>query len=276
MTDREAGASFAGLTLMSAAEGVPAALLRHRHMRPPRRVLPDHGSQVGVMLRAVRVARDEAVEELVEELLGGALLLAEAPAGDEVRRGLELAAHANEAHRDVRVLLDSTVALRVGDDHVIAQALELEDGALVVAEGGLGAHGVEFEQELVAAVEGQARGPLLHAELHELGVGHLEAHGKRHAHSVRVRLELAIGLPHGVVVEVGVARVRGADDAGDAGLAGGLEHIEAHGQVLGAVVHAGKDVAVYVPHANPLPARTSLLAACVTRPRRPSAGSWCR
>ena len=205
------------------------------------------------MFWSMRVRGDVAVEPLVEHLLGRPLLLAEAPAGHEVSRGLELAAHAHEAHRDIRVLLDGAVAFRMGDNHVIAQALELVDGALVVLEAPLGAAGVELEEELAPVVETEIGRPFLDAQLNELGMRHLEAHGQRDAHRLCVGRELVIGGPHGLVVEVGVAGMGGAYDGGHARRARRLEHGDAHPKVTRAVIHTGQDVTVHVPHADPSP-----------------------
>ena len=82
--------------------------------------------------------RDGALERIVDEDA------AHAAAGDEVRRCLELASHPQEVAGNLRVLLDGTVALRVGDDHVIAHALQGKDGTLVVLEVRLRAAGVKL------------------------------------------------------------------------------------------------------------------------------------
>ena len=210
---------------MSAAKGVPAKLPGSASLPV---VVAQGAGEVAVVAGAVRVARHVSIEAALDELLGGALLAPEAAAGDEVRRGLQLAAQVHQALGQAEVLLDGAVALRVGDDHAVAETLELVDGALVVAEGVRRAAGVELEEELVGVREGQARRPLAHAELLELLVRDLEAHGERH---VRVAAEQLEGGPHGVVVEVGVARVGGAHDARDACLAGGVDHLQAHGEV---------------------------------------------
>ena len=208
------------------------------------------------MLGLVGVARNVAVEELVKHLLRGLLLSSHAAAGDEVRGGLELAAHLEEVAGNLRVLLDGAVALRVGDDDVIAHALQGKDGALVVLEVCLGAAGVKLQQELARTLEAQVRRPLLKAQLHELGMVDLKAHGYGEAAS-RL-LEAVVGVPeHVQVLEVGAAHMGSAHDAGHAGLLGGVQHDEASLHVWGPVVNAGQDVAVHVSH------RASLPSGCV-------------
>ena len=196
------------------------------------------------MLHPVRVARDVAHEVLLEEPLRGLLLAPETPARDEIGRGAQLAALPHEPARHLDVLLHRPVALRVRDDHGVAHALELEDGALVLLELELAGARGELEQKLVAPVERQAARPR-QAEVHELRMVHLEAHGEREA--VRVRAQQLEGVPHGVVVEVRVAAMRRAHDARHARGLRGLEHAQALVQIARAVVHTGQDMAMHVP-----------------------------
>ena len=62
------------------------------------------------MLDAVRVARDVAVEVLVEQPLRRTLLLAQTATGHEIGRRLQLAAHPHEIARKPDILLDGPIA----------------------------------------------------------------------------------------------------------------------------------------------------------------------
>ena len=125
-------------------------------------------------------------------------------------------------------------------------SLKLVYGSLVLPHGIGRAVRVELEQELARTATPQTRGPFLHAKLHELGVVDLEAHVEREVwcgSMQRVKRS-----KHAIVVEIGVATMRSADDAGDARLTGSRKHRKAVLQVRGTIVHPRKDVAVDVPH----------------------------
>ena len=231
--------------------------------------------QIGIVLRPVGVARDVRIEHLVEHLFCGLLFAPKAATGDEVGRGLQLAAHAHEPAGKPNVLLDGPIPLGVGDDHGIAHALKRVDRALVLLEIRRHTTCVELEQELGSLGKAQIRRPLLHPKLHELLVRDLKTHGNVH---LGCRLgggggELVVGGDHLVVVEIRASGVRRANHRGYAGGAGGLEHAQTRFEVTRAVVDARQDMAVYVAHGRAPPpllavAGTGLIAGLLEEGHR--------
>ena len=136
-----------------------------------------------------------------------------------------------------------------------------------ISKSGLPALVDSSNEKLVRAVEVQMLGPF-HAQLHKLGMVHLEAHRQREP--VSVRHEQLVSIPHRVVVEVGIAHMRGTHDRRDSRSLGGLQHGQRLVQVARTVVDAGKDMAMQIPHQalRPLPATGSL-----ANPPRPPAGT---
>ena len=199
------------------------------------------------MADAVCVAGDVGVEPPLEELLGRPLLAAQAAPHDKIGRRLELAAHAHELLGQALVLLDRPIALGVRDDDLVAACLQRVDGALVLGKIVLGTAARKLEQKLVGAVEVQPIRPL-EPELHQLGVVYLPPHLQREA--LRIGLKRTEGAPHALVVEVRVAHMGCADDAGYADALRHVEHLPALGEAAGSVIHAGKDMAVDVAHVS--------------------------
>ena len=139
----------------------------------------------------------------------------------------------------------------MGNDHAVPHALEPVDRTLVLIEARFGAGSVELKQELSRLLKPKIRCPGADAQLQELRMVHLEAHVYRKA--VCSSLEALIGSHHLLVIEVGTAAMRRADDGRDACLLGSIEHAEAVLHIGRSVIDAGEYMAVQVSHRMLLP-----------------------
>ena len=212
--------------------------------------LPGFGQHL-IVLHLVGIACDIAVEPHLEELLGRALGVAEPAALDEIGRCLKVAPQIHQALGEAHILADCVIALRVGNDHAVSHALEPVDRALILIEARFGAGGIELEQELSRLLEAKIRRPGADAQLQKLRMVHLEAHVYRE--TIGSGLEALIGSHHLLVVEVGAAAMRRADDGRDTCLLGSIEHAEAVLHIGRSVIDAGKYMAVQVSHRMLLP-----------------------
>ena len=78
----------------------------------------------------------------------------------------------------------------------------------------------------------------------------LEAHLERK--TVSVIAQQLKGIPHLVVIKIGITAVRGADNSGYASLFGSRKHRQALIEIGGAVVYTRQDMAMNVTHRSAL------------------------
>lgn len=88
------------------------------------------------------------------------------------------------------------------------------------------------------------------AKLNELSMVDLEAHLERK--TVSVIAQQLKGIPHLVVIKIGIAAVRSANDSGYTSPLGSLEHRQALIEIGGAVVYTRQDMAMNVTHRSAL------------------------
>ena len=135
------------------------------------------------MTHVMGIARDEAVQVLIEQALCRLFLATKATAGNKVRRSLQLAAHIDQALRHAYILLNRTIALRMSDDHLVATALQIVNRVLVLSKRIRIGMRRKLEQKLVGPIEMQViRG--IDTKLNELSMVDLEAHLERKTVSV--------------------------------------------------------------------------------------------
>ena len=111
--------------------------------------------QAVVMTHVMGIARDEAVQVLIEQALGRLFLATKATTGNKVRRSLQLAAHIDQAFRHAYILLNRTIALRMSDDHLVATALQIVNRVLVFSKRIRIGMRRKLEQKLVGPIEMQ-------------------------------------------------------------------------------------------------------------------------
>lgn len=111
--------------------------------------------QTVVMTHVMGIARDEAVQVLIEQALCRLFLATKATAGNKVRRSLQLAAHIDQALRHAYILLNRTIALRMSDDHLVATALQIVNRVLVLSKRIRIGMRRKLEQKLVGPIEMQ-------------------------------------------------------------------------------------------------------------------------
>ena len=197
------------------------------------------------MTHVMGIARDEAVQVLIEQALCRLFLATKATAGNKVRRSLQLAAHIDQALRHAYILLNRTIALRMSDDHLVATALQIVNRVLVLSKRIRIGMCRKLEQKLVGSIEMQVlRG--IDTKFNELSMVDLEAHLERK--TVSVITQQLKGIPHLVVIKIGITAVRSANDSGYTGPLGSLEHRQALIEIGGAVVYTRQDMAMNVTH----------------------------
>ena len=107
----------------------------------------------------------------------------------------------------------------------------------------------KLEQKLVGSIEMQVlRG--IDTKLNELSVVDLEAHLERK--TVSVITQQLKGIPHLVVIKIGITAVRSANNSGYTSPLGSLEHRQALIEIGGAVVYTRQDMAMNVTHRSAL------------------------
>ena len=201
------------------------------------------------MTHVMGIARDEAVQVLIEQALCRLFLATKATAGNKVRRSLQLAAHIDQTLRHAYILLNRTIALRMSDDHLVATALQIVNRVLVLSKRIRIGMRRKFEQKLVGPIEMQVlRG--IDTKLNELSMVDLEAHLERK--TVSVITQQLKGIPHLVVIKIGITAVRSANNSGYTGPLGSLEHRQALIEIGGAVVYTRQDMAMNVTHRSAL------------------------
>ena len=135
------------------------------------------------MTHVMGIARDEAVQVLIEQALCRLFFATKATAGNKVRRSLQLAAHIDQALRHAYILLNRTIALRMSDDHLVATALQIVNRVLVLSKRIRIGMRRKLEQKLVGSIEMQVlRG--IDTKFNELSMVDLEAHLERKTVSV--------------------------------------------------------------------------------------------
>ena len=201
------------------------------------------------MTHVMGIARDEAVQVLIEQALCRLFLATKATAGNKVRRSLQLAAHIDQTLRNAYILLNRTIALRMSDDHLVATALQIVNRVLVLSKRIRIGMRRKLEQKLVGSIEMQViRG--IDTKFNELSMVDLEAHLERK--TVSVIAQQLKGIPHLVVIKIGITAVRSANDSGYTGPLGSLEHRQALIEIGGAVVYTRQDMAMNVTHRSAL------------------------
>ena len=149
------------------------------------------------MTHVMGIARDEAVQVLIEQALCRLFFATNATAGNKVRRRLQLAAHIDQALRHAYILLNRTIALRMSDDHLVATALLIVNRVLVLSKRIRIGMRRKLEQKLVGSIEMQVlRG--IDTKFNELSMVDLEAHLERK--TVSVITQQIKGNPHNVVI----------------------------------------------------------------------------
>lgn len=87
--------------------------------------------QAIVVAHVVGIARDIAVQALLKQALRRLLFATKAPAGNKISRSLQFAAQVDQAFSHAHILLNRTIALGMGDDHLVAATLQVVDRVLV-------------------------------------------------------------------------------------------------------------------------------------------------
>ena len=137
----------------------------------------------------------------------------------------------------------------MSDDHLVATALQIVNRVLVFSKRIRIGMRRKLEQELVGPIEMQVlRG--IDTKFNELSMVDLEAHLERK--TVSIIAQQLKGIPHLVVIKIGITAVRSANDSGYTGPLGSLEHRQALIEIGGAVVYTRQDMAMNVTHRSAL------------------------
>ena len=134
--------------------------------------------QAIVVPHVMSIARNKAVQVLIEQTLRRLFLAAKATAGDKVCRSLQLAAHIDQTLCHAHILLNSAISLRMSDNHLVAAALQIVNRTLVLSKRISVSMRRKLKQELIGSIEMQVfRG--VDAQLDELSLSVREP--QRHA-----------------------------------------------------------------------------------------------
>lgn len=111
------------------------------------------------MLYAMSIAGKVRIQTPLKEVSRASAPSTETTIRYEVGRRLEPASRFHQPNSELLVLLNSAIALGMGDYDLQAHSLELEDSAVIHSEVCLRAPDIQLQQKLVRTLKGQALRP---------------------------------------------------------------------------------------------------------------------